>query len=69
MHSNVLGIDIARLTFEVALQVDPRRILKRGFDNNPLGFRQLGRWLKAHGVGAVRAGVESTNVYAEALAQ
>lgn len=69
MHTNVLGIDIARLTFEVALQVDSRRTLKRGFDNNPSGFRQLGRWLKAHGIGAVRAGVESTNVYAEALAQ
>ncbi len=69
MHTIVLGIDIARLTFEVALQVDPRRTLKRGFDNSPSGFRQLGRWLNAQGVSAVRAGVESTSVYADALAQ
>lgn len=69
MHSNVLGIDIARLTFEVALEIDQRRTLKHGFDNNAAGFRQLGRWLKSHGVGVVRAGVESTNVYADDLAQ
>lgn len=69
MHGNVLGIDIARLSFEVALQVDQGRALKRGFDNSPAGFRQLGRWLKTHGVSVVRAGVESTNVYADALAQ
>jgi transposase len=64
-----LGIDIAQLTFEAALRLDNDRSLKASFANHRGGFRKLARWLKTHGVGFLRVGLESTNVYAEALAQ
>lgn len=69
MNLIALGIDIAQLTFWAALRLDKDRFVKQDFANNPLGFRKLRLWLKRHGVGQVRAAVESTNVYAEALLQ
>src|SRR5262245_5122669 len=69
MHTPSLGIDIARLSFEAALRLDDHRSLKARFDNRSSGFRKLHRWLKTHGVGPLRVGLESTNTYAEALAQ
>jgi transposase len=63
-----LGIDIAQLSFDAALRLDEERWLKARFDNRPAGFRKLQRWLQTHGVGPLRVGVESTNVYADALA-
>lgn len=65
----VLGIDIARRSFDAALWSGPSRCAKAQFDNDSRGFRQLGRWLKRHFVGQLRVAVESTNTYAEALAQ
>lgn len=64
-----LGIDLARLTFWGALRLDKQRILKKEFANNRAGFRKLALWLKQHAVGKVRAAVESTNCYADALLQ
>jgi transposase len=69
MNAPCLGIDIAQLSFVAALWFAPDRVLKKEFPNHGGGFRQLGRWLKTHGVGALRAAVESTNTYADALAQ
>src|SRR3954468_18553840 len=63
-----LGIDMAQLSFSVALWFDSQRCIKSRFDNTPHGFRQLGRWLRQHFTGQVRAALESTNVYAEPLA-
>lgn len=60
---------MAQLSFVAALLFAPDRVLKKEFSNHAGGFRQLGRWLKSHGVGQLRVGLESTNTYAEALAQ
>lgn len=62
-----LGIDIAKATFEVVLQVGPRQH-SRGFDNSPAGFRALSRWLDKCGAGQVWAVQEATGRYGEALA-
>ena len=64
-----LGIDIAQLTFVAALRLDVQRFVKQEFANDERGFRKLRVWLKRHGAGKVRAAVESTNTYAEALLQ
>ena len=67
MNPPTLGIDMAKRTFTAALWFERRRFLTARFDNCPSGFRQLHTWLKRHGVGPLRAGVESTSTYAEPL--
>ncbi len=69
MNTPVLGIDIAKATFVAALRFENDRSMKMEFANCPAGFRKLRTWLKSHGVGQVRAGLESTSTYADALAQ
>lgn len=69
MNTPSLGIDMAQLSFSVALWFDSQRVVKARFDNNPRGFRQLDRWLRQHFSGKVRVALESTNTYAEPLAQ
>lgn len=64
-----LGIDIAQRSFAAALRLNPHHCAKAQFDNNPSGFRKLKRWLQSHGVGSLRVGLESTNTFAEALAE
>ena len=62
-----LGIDIAKATFEAALQ-DGRRQRGRGFSNDADGFQALSRWLDKQGAGRVWAVQEATGRYGEALA-
>ncbi len=69
MNTPVLGIDMAQLSFSVALWFDLQRVAKSRFDNTPHGFRQLERWLRQHFTGQLRVALESTNTYAEPLAQ
>jgi transposase len=69
MNPPSLGLDIAQRSFAAALRFDEHRVAKRQFDNNPSGFRQLRTWLRQHFAGQVRAAMESTSTYAEALAQ
>ena len=69
MNAPCLGIDIAHLSFVAALLFAPDRVLKKQFPNHAGGFRRLRRWLQSHGVGALRVALESTNTYADALAQ
>ncbi len=64
-----LGIDMAKRAFEAALWFDAARALKARFDNTPAGCRKLQTWLHQHFAGRVRAAVESTSVYADALLQ
>jgi transposase len=68
-NAPTLGIDIALQTFFAALRYDDQRIVKREFSNNSAGFRKLQSWLKQHFTSKVRAALESTNVYGDALAQ
>jgi transposase len=68
MNLSSLGIDIAQVSFTAALLIQ-QRVIKAEFPNHAAGFRRLRRWLQTHGVGTLRVGLESTNTYAEALAQ
>ena len=68
MNIIALGVDMAARSFVAALWFDQQRQIKASFLNDPRGFRQLDRWLQTHGVAAVRAGLECTNTYGQALA-
>lgn len=69
MHPTAtLGADMALRTFTAALFFEARRFHKKDFQNTSTGHRALLRWLKQHGVAALRVGIESTNTYGEALA-
>jgi transposase len=67
MH--ILGIDLAKKTFDVTLLTPAGARHHHTFPNTPSGFRALWRWVSAHGATSVRACMEATNVYWEALAQ
>jgi transposase len=71
MHTQppTLGIDISQRTFDVALWFEQKVCAQAHFDNQAAGFRKLGAWLKRHGFSSLRVGLESTNVYGEALAE
>lgn len=64
---HILGIDIAKLKFDVALIVDDKFKTKL-FSNNPNGFAALQQWLQKHHVQILHACMEATNVYGNALA-
>lgn len=65
-----LGLDMSLRSFAAAVWFGPNRSIKATFDNNPLGFRKLARWLKLHCAGEhLRVGVESTNTYADAVVE
>ncbi len=65
---DVLGIDLAKLTFDVTLLTTTGAQHYQSFPNTPDGFTQLQAWLTQHGVTQVHACMEATNIYWEALA-
>ncbi len=65
---DVLGIDLAKLTFDATLLTATGTQSYHSFPNTPDGFAQLDAWLAQHGVTQVHACMEATNVYWEALA-
>lgn len=69
MNTPYVGIDISSALLQVTLWFAQKCWFKAEFANHGAGFRQLGRWLKRHHVSVARVGVESTNTFAEALAQ
>lgn len=64
----VLGIDIAKAKFDVALQGPDGRVRRKNCANTPAGFRELDAWLGRQGVTRVHACLEATGAYGEALA-
>src|SRR4030095_8487041 len=64
---DVLGIDIAKKTFDVAL-LRNNKFRNKKFANNPEGFKQLDAWLAKQGTIRVHACLEATGSYSEALA-
>lgn len=64
----ILGIDISKREFDIALLQDGRTTAGV-FSNTPQGFSKLGRWLKKQGVATVHACLEATGTYGEALAE
>lgn len=68
MIDSVLGIDISKLKFDVAVVLDNGKFRHKVFANNGAGFSQLSAWLKKHKIEAVHACLEATGTYAEPLA-
>jgi transposase len=69
MHTCIVGVDIAKKTFDVALPLDgPGKYrTKAKLSNDPLGFEAFFDWLRRHAPGAAIC-MEATGIYHEALA-
>lgn len=63
-----LGIDIAKLKFDVCLIKPNGKAKHKVFANTQHGFEQLVRWLDSHQVTDSRACLEATGSYGEPLA-
>lgn len=63
----VLGIDIAKAKFQVALLIADK-VRHQSFPNTAAGFQQLAQWLLRHAVSSVHACLEATGTYGDALA-
>lgn len=63
-----LGIDIAKLKFEVALLKDGK-YKNKSFDNKLPGFLALVAWLEQRGVDTIRVCMEATSYYGDNLAK
>jgi transposase len=64
----VLGIDIAKAKFDVALLLSDGKVRRKSCANTPSGFGDLTRWLERHRVPRVHASLEATGTYGDALA-
>lgn len=67
MTEPVLGIDIAKLKFNVCLISLRGKLKHTAFPNNAAGFAQLSQWLTRQGVEHLHACLEATGTYGEAL--
>ncbi len=68
MTEPTLGIDIAKLKFNVCLNNTSGKLKHRVFLNTPLGFKQLLDWLSRQPVQRVPACLEATGTYGDSLA-
>ncbi|MCA1603719.1 MAG: transposase, partial [Acidobacteria bacterium] len=66
--TTALGIDIAKLKFDVCLLKPSGRAKHKVFTNTRHGFEQLIRWLDSHQVINLHACLEATGTYGEPLA-
>jgi transposase len=64
----VLGIDIAKAKFDVALQFADGRVRRKSCTNSSTGFAELSQWLTRQKADRVHACLEATGTYGEALA-
>ncbi len=67
MFPSILGIDIAKRKFDIALLHDAK-IKHKVFSNDPIGLSQLAIWLKKMNIMQLHACMEATSTYGEALA-
>ena len=65
--THILGIDIAKHKFDVALILNSK-YKNKVFDNNQAGFIALTDWLAQHQINHIHACMEATGIYWEALA-
>jgi transposase len=65
---DVLGLDLAKLTFDATLLTAAGAQHHHSFPNTPDGFAQLQDWLTHHQVPHLHACMEATNVYWEGIA-
>ena len=64
----ILGIDISKAKFDVALLVGSKVKKTRVFDNHAAGFKALSAWLIKHDITHLQACMEATGSYGDALA-
>ena len=64
----ILGIDISKAKFDVALMVAGKVKKTCVFENAPDGFKALSDWLLKQGISSVSACMEATGCYGDALA-
>ncbi|MBI5903134.1 MAG: IS110 family transposase, partial [Deltaproteobacteria bacterium] len=67
MADSVLGIDIGKQKFDVALLVNGK-IKSKAVKNSKEGFQTLSDWLEKHNAGRVHACMEATGSYGDELA-
>jgi transposase len=67
MSRSVLGIDISKAKFDVALLLVDGKVKTKKFANNSNGFSELVDWLIKKNVKGLHACMESTGNYGEAL--
>jgi transposase len=67
MTEPILGIDIAKLKFNVCLINQSGKLKHKVFSNTAAGFDQLKAWLSKLGIQRVHACLEATGTYGEAL--
>ena len=65
---DVLGSDLAKLSFDATLLLQTGSSHYAAFPNTPEGFEQLATWLRAHNVSRLHACMEATFIYWQALA-
>jgi transposase len=68
MNDIILGIDISKSTFDVALLLN-NKVKKKKFHNNEKGFTELKQWLKNKEIDIVHTCMEATGGYEAKLAQ
>ena len=68
MLLSILGIDVAKLKFNVCLLRGDGKLRHRIFANTAAGFIELAAWLAKHKVERAHACLEATGTYSEALA-
>ncbi len=68
LHNGILGIDISKAKFDVALMVAGKIKKTHVFENTPDGFKALSNWLLKQGFTTVAACMEATGCYGDALA-
>ena len=64
----ILGIDISKAKFDVALLVDSKIKKTRVFENNLTGFKTLSLWLIKQDITHLQACMEATGTYGDELA-
>ncbi|ROT47341.1 IS110 family transposase [Candidatus Cardinium hertigii] len=68
MDIPILGIDVSKATFNVALLETDNKFKNRKFANNPKGFEELQAWLLSNKLTDLHACMESTGRYGNQLA-
>lgn len=68
MTQPILGIDIAKDSFDVCLMIEGKN-RQAQFENNPSGFRKLSHWIGKYTPKKVLACLEATGQFGEALAE
>ena len=65
----ILGIDISKQHFDVALLFDNGKQKNKKFTNNIKGFNDLNNWLQRFTIDTLHACMEATNIYGNELAE